>query len=48
MGVVSDLEYHLLPGDPVAALNLLREAAGMEPFIQVPPEGHIEDLRPRS
>jgi hypothetical protein len=26
------LEYHVLPDDPVAALNILREAAGLEPW----------------
>jgi hypothetical protein len=26
------LEYYILPGDPVAALNILREAAGLEPW----------------
>ena len=24
--------YYILPDDPVAALNILREAAGMEPW----------------
>ncbi|MGE5697940.1 MAG: hypothetical protein ACM4D3_22665 [Candidatus Sericytochromatia bacterium] len=26
------VDYHLLPDDPVEALNVLREAAGLEPF----------------
>ena len=26
------LQYHVLPDDPVAALNILREAAGLEPW----------------
>ena len=26
------LHYHVLPDDPVAALNILREAAGLEPL----------------
>ena len=26
------LQYHLLPDDPLAALNVLREAAGLEPW----------------
>jgi hypothetical protein len=25
-------EYYVLPDDPVAALNILREAAGLEPL----------------
>jgi hypothetical protein len=25
-------EYHILPNDPVAALNILREAAGLGPW----------------
>ena len=29
----NDLEYHVLPqNDPVRALNILREAAGLEPL----------------
>jgi hypothetical protein len=29
----NDLEYHVLPqNDPVRALNILREAAGLEPW----------------
>jgi hypothetical protein len=27
-----DVQYHLLPDDPLAALNILREAAGLEPL----------------
>jgi len=27
-----DLHYYVLPNDPVAALNILREAAGLEPW----------------
>ncbi len=30
------LHYYVLPDDPVAALNILREAAGLEPW---PAEG---------
>ena len=26
------LQYHVLPDDPLAALNILREAAGLEPL----------------
>jgi hypothetical protein len=26
------LHYYVLPADPVAALNILREAAGVEPW----------------
>jgi len=26
------LHYYVLPDDPVAALNILREAAGLEPW----------------
>jgi hypothetical protein len=26
------LHYHVLPDDPVAALNILRVAAGLEPW----------------
>ena len=26
------LQYHVLPDDPVAALNILREVAGLEPW----------------
>ena len=26
------VQYHVLPGDPLAALNILREAAGLEPL----------------
>jgi hypothetical protein len=26
------LHYYVLPDDPVAALNILRDAAGMEPW----------------
>jgi hypothetical protein len=26
------LEYHVLPDDPLAALNVLRQAAGLEPL----------------
>jgi hypothetical protein len=26
------LEYHVLPDDPLSALNILREAAGLEPW----------------
>ncbi len=26
------LQYHVLPDDPLAALNILREAAGLEPW----------------
>ena len=26
------LQYHVLPDDPLAALNVLREAAGLEPL----------------
>ena len=26
------LQYHALPDDPLAALNILREAAGLEPW----------------
>ena len=26
------LQYHVLPDDPVAALNILREAAGLKPL----------------
>ena len=31
-GQVSGLRYYVLPDDPVAALNILREAAGLEPL----------------
>ena len=27
-----DLQYHVLPDDPLAALNVLRQAAGREPL----------------
>jgi hypothetical protein len=27
-----DLQYHVLPDDPLAALNVLREAASLEPL----------------
>ena len=27
-----DLQYHVLPDDPLAALNVLRQAAGLEPL----------------
>jgi hypothetical protein len=27
-----DVQYHVLPDDPLAALNVLREAAGLEPL----------------
>jgi hypothetical protein len=26
------VQYHVLPDDPLAALNILREAAGLEPL----------------
>ena len=26
------VQYHVLPDDPLAALNILREAAGLEPW----------------
>ena len=26
------LQYHMLPDDPLAALNIQREAAGLEPW----------------
>ena len=28
------LHYYVLPDDPVAALNILREAAGLEPLSE--------------
>jgi hypothetical protein len=31
-GAKDDLQYHVLPDDPVAALNILRAAAGLEPW----------------
>jgi len=30
-----DLQYHVLPDDPLAALNVLRQAAGLEPLPSV-------------
>ena len=34
---MAELEYHVLPqGDAVAALNILREAAGLEPWPGYP------------
>ena len=30
--VTSSLHYHVLADDPVAALNILREVAGLEPW----------------
>jgi hypothetical protein len=27
-----DLQYYVLPDDPLAALNILRETAGLEPW----------------
>ena len=27
-----DLQYHVLPDDPLAALNVLRQAAGLAPW----------------
>jgi hypothetical protein len=33
-----DLQYHVLPqNDPVRALNILREAAGLEPLSEDEP-----------
>ena len=31
------LQYHLLPDDSVAALNILREAAGLDPLPEDEP-----------
>jgi hypothetical protein len=27
-----EVQYHVLPDDPLAALNVLRQAAGLEPL----------------
>ena len=32
------LQYHVLPDDPLRALNILREAAGLPPFSDEPEE----------
>jgi hypothetical protein len=36
------LQYHVLPDDALAALNILREAAGLEP-LSSPDHGEPED-----
>ncbi len=33
----SGAQYHVLPDDPLAALNMLREAAGLEPLSSPDP-----------
>jgi hypothetical protein len=33
-----DRQYHVLPDDPLAALNVLRQAAGLEPL----PTDHLD------
>jgi hypothetical protein len=30
-----DLQYHVLPDDPLAALKILRQAAGLEPLPSI-------------
>ena len=39
------LQYHVLPDDPLAALNILREAAGLEPW---PAQGTEPKLKNRA
>ena len=36
------VQYHVLPDDALAALNILREAAGLEP-LSSPDHGEPED-----
>jgi hypothetical protein len=37
------VQYHVLPDDPLAALNILREAAGLEP-LSFPDHSEPEDV----
>ena len=41
----SGLHYYVLPDDPLAALNILREAAGLEPLSdEDDPGGQAESV----
>ena len=42
------VQYHVLPDDPLAALNILREAAGLEPWPAQDTEPKLEPRKLRA